>query len=116
MVPGTEGKLRYEKAGWMTGKPELDVVALSEKLRIDKLLRREDSAGILVELAARNLTVTKLRIALFQKEMTDREGQIELEGFSLLEKTKIPVVLTVPLRGDLQETIRVLTNAALLLE
>lgn len=111
MVPGTEGTLRYENDGWMTGDPDLDVEALSGKLRIDQLLTRKDSAGILVELAARNLTVTRLRIALFQEDLEDREGEINLEGFSMVQDTKIPVVLTVPLRGDLQEAIRLLLQA-----
>lgn len=111
MVPGTEGTLQYEKSGWMTGDPDLDVVALSEKLRIDQLLTRDDSAGILVELAARNLTVTRLRIALFEPDLKDRKGEINLEGYSMVQNTRIPVVLKIPLRGDLQESIRLLLRA-----
>ncbi len=111
MVPGTEGTLQYEKSGWMTGDPDLDVVALSEKLRIDQLLTRDDSAGILVELAARNLTVTRLRIALFEPDLKDRKGEINLEGYSMVQDTRIPVVLKIPLRGDLQESIRLLLRA-----
>ena len=111
MLPGTEGTLQYFQTGWMTGDPELDIEKISNKLRIDQLLSRPDGTGILVELAARNLTVTRLQITIFEQGQREKEGEIDLEGFSLVKGTKIPVVLTIPLRGDLQESIRLLIQA-----
>ncbi|MEM0967497.1 MAG: hypothetical protein AAGJ81_15220 [Verrucomicrobiota bacterium] len=112
MVPDTIGRLSFTRAGWMTGDPELDPVKVAEGLRIDQLLSREDGTQILVELAARDLTVTLLRISLFQEDLDERQGEIKLEGYSMVKGTRIPLVLTIPLRGQLQETIRILLQAA----
>ena len=116
MSPDTQGTLRFTKQGWMTGNPDLNVEDVADNLRIDQILTREDGTGILVELAARDLTVTHLRIQIFGEDSPDRKGEIELEGFSMVKGTEVPVVLTVPLRGDLQETIRILIEAALVME
>ncbi len=105
LISGTMGRFEYKRRGWLTQDPRLDVEAFISGREILEIMQDPQGATALTELAMRDLNMSKfeLRVKTSENEETSVEAQIQ--GSRTIKGVKVPVVLDVPIRGAIEETI-----------
>jgi hypothetical protein len=105
MVSGTTGRFEYARQGWLTQDPELDPEAFIEARKILEIMRDAQGATVLTELAVRDLEMTKFELRVDAPEGAGGSVAAQIQGHRMIKGVKVPVVLDVPIRGDVEETI-----------
>jgi len=105
MTPDTVGRFEYKQQGWMTQDPNLNPEAFVKDLNIVEIMKNPKGASIITELALRDLTMSEFKLMVLDGDSGKRRALARIEGESTIKGVTIPVVLDVPIRGDLKETI-----------
>ncbi|WP_269541892.1 hypothetical protein [Cerasicoccus fimbriatus] len=106
MKPGTTGRFQFYKQGWVTQDPNLNPVEFAQGKDVLTLLKQPNGATVLTELAMRDLKMTKFRLDVTETQRSaPAKVTISLEGEGEVKGTAVPVVLDVPVTGDVIETI-----------
>lgn len=109
MTAGTTGRFQFTKQGWLTQDPKLNPEEFVKGKDIVKLMQTPNAASIITELAMRDLKMTKFRLEIF-KPGAPLPAEILIEGTGQIKGVDIPVVLTIPIRGELLETLNLALN------
>ncbi|MFP4157973.1 MAG: hypothetical protein ACLFU4_10180 [Opitutales bacterium] len=105
MVSGTTGRFEYTRQGWLTQDPQLDPEAFVQAREILEIMGDGQGATILTELAVRDLEMTKFVLRVDAPEDAGVSVEAQIQGHRMIKGVKVPVVLDVPIRGDVEETI-----------
>jgi len=108
MAAGTTGKFRYTQPGWLTGDPNLNPEKFVAGRDIVSVMQAPQGASIVTELALRDLTMTHFRLDVLEPGVGDRPVKAQIAGESLVKGITVPVVLEVPIRGDIKETLNLM--------
>ncbi|WP_309399310.1 hypothetical protein [Cerasicoccus maritimus] len=109
MTPGTTGRFQFYKQGWITQDPSMDVAAYVRDKDLLTLLQEPNGATILTELAMRDLSMTNFRLDVSEtKKAQPAKVVISIEGESTVKGTTVPIVLDIPVKGDVLETLNLI--------
>lgn len=104
MVAGETGHFSFRRTGWLSGDTALDLDTLEQSREVHQILQLPVGAAILTEMALRNLTMEHFRLRILPAA-SDKPVLIDLTGYGKVRDTRVPVVLTIPVGGDLLETL-----------
>jgi hypothetical protein len=105
LEPGAVGRFVYDRQGWLTQDPNLNPEIFVRDREIVAIMKNPKGAQVITELAVRDLNMSKFRLEILTPETKGERAKVRIEGDSMVKGVKVPVVLDVPIRGDLIETI-----------
>ncbi|MGE9295780.1 MAG: hypothetical protein ACQKBV_05790 [Puniceicoccales bacterium] len=105
LTPGTTGRFRYTRQGWLTQDPKLNPEAFVRGKDIVTIMKAPQGAPVVTELAMRDLRMTYFRFDVLEPGTGDRRAKAQIKGDSTVHGITVPVVLDVPIRGDLKEYV-----------
>ena len=105
LVSGTMGRFEYRRQGWLTQDSRLDVEAFISGREILEIMQDPQGATALTELAMRDLQMSKFELKVKAPESEETSVEAQIEGSRTIKGVKVPVVLDVPIRGAIEETI-----------
>jgi hypothetical protein len=105
LKPDTVGRFVYSRQGWLTQDPDLNPEAFVRDRDIVDIMKDSKGAQVITELAIRDLLMSEFRLDILNPNNADERAMARIEGHSMIKGVKVPVVLDVPIRGDLIETI-----------
>ncbi len=108
MAAGDTGKFSYTKQGWLTQDPSLNPVEFSKDMDLATLMKQPKGGAILTELAMRDLNMSAFRLDILKPGEGKERISIHLEGDGSFKGVKVPIVLDVPIRGDVKELINLM--------
>jgi hypothetical protein len=105
LTPDTVGHFEYTRQGWLTQNPDLDPAVFVIGRDIVNIMEDPQSASVITELALRDLAMTEFTIKVLERDSGDTRVVVQIQGNSMIKGIQVPVVLDVPIRGDVKETI-----------
>ncbi|MFU8847514.1 MAG: YdbH domain-containing protein [Opitutales bacterium] len=102
---GTSGHFAYLRQGWLTQDPKLNPEAFVGDRPILEIMKDSRGAPALTELAMRDLKMTAFNFKIQQEETGEQSMLAQIKGERSIKGVTVPVVLDVPIRGDIKETI-----------
>jgi len=105
MLAGSSGRFAYQRQGWLTQDPQLDPAAFIRGRTILEIMQDRLGAPVLTELALRDLEMTDFRLLVEQTASGRPSLVAKIIGERTIKGVTVPVVLDVPIRGDVQETL-----------
>lgn len=107
LSPNTTGRFQYYKQGWLTQDPKLNPEKYVQGKDLIKLMQDSKAASIITELAMRDLLMTSFRLDVL-KSGAKEPVIITIEGGSTVKGVEVPVVLNIPVSGDVKETLNLI--------
>ncbi|MFO8026034.1 MAG: hypothetical protein R6U56_00025, partial [Opitutales bacterium] len=101
----TTGRFEYLRQGWLTQDPDLDPEAFVAGRDIVEIMQDPQGATVLTELAMRDLKMSDFRLEVQTGPDGGQSVVAEVKGQRTIKGVTVPVVLDVPIRGDVKETI-----------
>ncbi|WP_309384291.1 YdbH domain-containing protein [Cerasicoccus frondis] len=109
MTPGTTGRFQFYKQGWITQDASLNPVDFVQGKDLLTILQEPNGATVLTELAMRDLHMTKFSLVVSETQpKKPADVFIQIEGEGTVKGTQVPVVLDVPISGDVIETLNLI--------
>ena len=105
LVAGTNGRFEYLRQGWLTQDPKLDPAAFVSERDILEIMQDPQGAQVLTELALRDLKMSSFSLKIEESASGDQSVVAKIKGKRSIKGVTVPVVLDVPIRGDVKETI-----------
>ena len=105
LAADTSGRFEYLRQGWLTQDPELDPESFISGRDIVEIMQDPQGATALTELAMRDLKMSEFRLEVQETETGEQSVVAEIKGNRTIKGVTVPVVLDVPIRGDVKETI-----------
>lgn len=105
LVAGTSGRFAYFRQGWLTQDPKLDPEAFVGSRPILEIMKAPQGASALTELALRDLKMAEFNLKIWEDETGEQSVLARIKGDRSIKGVIVPVVLDVPIRGDIKETI-----------
>lgn len=104
LTPNSTGRFQYYKQGWLTQDPNLNPEEYVKGKDMLSLMKDGNAATIVTELAMRDLLMTSFRLDV--KESGEKQPvMIKLEGEGKVKEVTVPVILDIPVSGDVTETL-----------
>jgi len=105
LVAGTTGRFEYRRQGWLTQDPRLDPEVFVSGRDILEIMKDRQGAPVLTELAMRDLKMSEFKFKIEEAPDGDQSLVAQIRGDRTIKGVTVPVVLDVPIRGDVKETI-----------
>jgi hypothetical protein len=105
LVADTNGRFQYQRQGWLTQDPTLDPEAFVSGRDILEIMKDSRGAQVLTELALRDLKMLEFSLKVEESASGDQSVVADIKGDRTIKGVSVPVVLRVPIRGDVKETI-----------
>lgn len=105
LVDDTTGRFAYLQQGWLTQDPDLDPEAFVSERDIMEIMKDSQGAPALTELAMRDLKMSYFQLKIEEAETGEQTVVAQIKGNRSIKGVNVPVVLDVPIRGDVKETI-----------
>lgn len=102
---GTDGRFTYRRQGWLTQDGTLNPEAFVRGRDIVGIMQDPQGATALTELALQALEMSDFRLDIRQAGSDGPPIEVRIEGERTIQGVTVPVVLDVPIRGDVEETI-----------
>lgn len=101
----TTGRVEYLRQGWLTQDPDLNPERFVSERNIMDIMKDPQGATALTELAMRDLKMSEFSLKI-EKSDGGKQGVVaQIKGSRIIKGVTVPVVLNLPIRGDVQETI-----------
>lgn len=101
----TTGRVEYLRQGWLTQDPDLDPEQFVSGRDIVDIMEDPQGATALTELAMRNLGMSVFSLKIEETTSGKQSVVARIEGEREIRGVTVPVVLDIPIRGDVRETI-----------
>lgn len=105
LVADTSGRFEYLQQGWLTQDPKLDPEAFVSERDVLEIMKDSRGAQVLTEVALRDLNMLEFNLKIEESATGDQSVIAKIRGNRILKGVTVPVVLDVPIRGDVKETI-----------
>lgn len=105
LVADTIGRFEYLRQGWLTQKPNLNPETFVSGRDILEIIQDSQGAQVLTEMAMRNLKMSEFSLKIRESATGQQSVVAEIKGERSIKGVTVPVVLKVPIRGDVKETI-----------
>lgn len=105
LAPHTVGRFAYTQQGWLTQDSDLDPEAFVKDRDIVDIMKDSKGASVITELALRDLAMSEFTLKVLERDSGDERVMAQIKGHSMVKGVKVPVVLDVPIRGDVKETV-----------
>jgi hypothetical protein len=105
LVPHSTGRFAYLRQGWLTQNPDLDPEAFVRGRDIVDVMQDSQGSSVITELAMRDLSMSEFRIDILMRNSGAARVAAQIKGNGEVKGMTVPVVLNVPIRGDVKETI-----------
>ncbi len=105
LVAGTSGRFEYLRQGWLTQDPTLDPAAFLGERDILEIMKDSQGAQALTELAMRDLKMSEFSLKILEAASGNQSVVAKIKGNRSIKGVIVPVVLDVPISGDIEETI-----------
>ena len=105
LAPNSTGRFEYLRQGWLTQKPDLNPDTFVKGRDIVSIMKDPQGAPAITELAMRDLTMSEFRLDILFQKTGNQRALARIKGHGSVKGIKVPVILDVPISGDLKETI-----------
>lgn len=105
LTPETTGRFKYTRQGWLTQDADLNPEVFVKDREIVDIMHDPKGASVITELAMRDLAMSEFTLRLLDEKSGDVRVKAQIKGSSLVKGIEVPVVLDVPIRGDVKEAI-----------
>ncbi len=105
LTPDTVGRFAYTQQGWLTQDTDLNPQVFVEDRDIVNIMKDSRGASVITELAMRDLAMTEFTLSVLERDSAGERIAAQIRGHSTVKGVKVPVVLDVPIRGDVKETV-----------
>lgn len=105
LTPDKVGRFAYTQQGWLTQDADLSPQVFVEDRDIVNIMKDPKGASVITELAMRDLAMTEFTLKVLERDSGDERVTAQIKGHSMVKGVKVPVVLDVPISGDVKETI-----------
>jgi len=105
LLPNTKGVFEYLRQGWLSQDPDLDPELFVQGRDIVAIMKDPLGAPVITELAMRHLTMSGFKLDVLGAAAGNQQIVARIEGQGEVKGIVVPVVLDVPIRGDVKETI-----------
>lgn len=102
---GTSGRFAYLRQGWLTQDPKLNPEDFVGSRPVLEIMKDPRGAPALTELAMRDLKMTEFNFTIQQEETEELSVLTRIEGERIIKGVTVPVMLDIPIRGEIKETI-----------
>jgi len=108
LTPGTTGRFQYTKQGWLTQDPNLNPETFVRGKDLVTVMKDPQGAMVVTELALRDLKMTGFSFEMLPAGSGGKRAVVKIEGEGAVKGVAVPVVVDVPIRGELKEYINVI--------
>jgi hypothetical protein len=105
LVAGTSGRFEYRRQGWLTQDPRLNPEIFVSERDILEIMKNRQGAPVLTELAMRDLNMSEFMFKIEVAQGGEQSLVAQIRGDRSIKGVTVPVVLNVPIRGDVKETM-----------
>ncbi len=105
LTEGASGRFQYLRQGWLTQDARLNPEEFVGGRDIVAIMRDPQGATALTELAMRDLKMSSFSLRIEETPTGAQEVKAQIRGEREIRGVTVPVVLDVPIRGDVRETI-----------
>jgi hypothetical protein len=105
LVADTTGRFQYLRQGWLTQNPKLNPETFVAGRDILEIMRDPQGATTLTELALRDLDMSEFGLIVREARSGVPVIEARIKGSRTIKGITVPVVLEVPIRGDIEETL-----------
>ena len=102
---GSSGRFKYTRQGWLTQDAGLDPEAFVAGRDIVEIMQDPQGATALTELALRELMMSEFSLNVREARAGEPTFEARIEGERMIQGVRVPVILDVPIRGDVEETL-----------